>query len=145
LLSLKDTLQARQAWAGLSAEQIKSYGGPTPQGAIDLAAAIGKTLEATWTIGETGVAGPSKAYAGNRNLDAGRLTRKGGRAVFDVSVSSPFSSYIFAGFVCFGVVGPVTKGIEFSTGESARDKNMILFAKRGLELLAECLDEADKK
>ncbi|KAI9024695.1 hypothetical protein DFJ74DRAFT_585959, partial [Hyaloraphidium curvatum] len=52
------TLQSRLAWGGWTEENVKNYKGPTADGAASLGRQVGKSLEATWTIAETGIAGP---------------------------------------------------------------------------------------
>ena len=104
--------EARQAWAGWTEENVKNYRGPTPEGATLMAAKVGETLQATWTIGETGIAGPT----GGKKLPPG--------------------------YCCFAIVGPVAKAIDFNSGIDDREKNMVVFTRKALELLGEALDEA---
>ena len=74
---------------------------------------IREALGTVWGLAETGASGPT----GNRYGD----------------------SY---GHACFAVSGPVEKVITLETGDSDREKNMWVFAKRALDLLIECLNES---
>ena len=74
---------------------------------------IRKSLGTDWALAETGASGPT----GNRYGDS-------------------------SGHACFAVSGPIEKVITLETGDTDREKNMWVFAKRGLDLLIECLNEA---
>ncbi len=76
--------------------------------------AVRELLGTTWGLGETGASGPT----GNRYGDA-------------------------AGHACIAVSGPVSRVITVETGDSDREANMWVFAKRALGLLEECLNEAE--
>jgi PncC family amidohydrolase len=65
---------------------------------------------ATWSIGETGAAGPT----GNRYGDP-------------------------AGHTCIALSGPVERAVTLRTGSADRRANMDAFAKRALELLLESI------
>ncbi|KAI9002996.1 hypothetical protein DFJ74DRAFT_695510 [Hyaloraphidium curvatum] len=112
------SLASRKAWVGWTDDDVKAYVGPTVDGARGIAKAAMEKLNATWGIGEAGVAGPAKQYkSGLRD----------------------------AGYACFSVVGPVEKGAEYESKVNDRAENMVLFAKRALELLDEALTAAPKK
>lgn len=107
-----------------------------------MATEVAKQLQnPTWSVGETGLAGP-----------VGYLIRCLGRfddgltfrtcVVFSFQTGGKAGSHLVPGYCCFAVVGPVNKAISYNSGIEDREKNMILFAKRALELLAEALDEA---
>lgn len=68
---------------------------------------------ATWSVGETGAAGPT----GNGYGDP-------------------------AGHTCIAVAGPVERAITLETGKADRRANMDAFAKRALELLLELIPSA---
>ncbi len=74
---------------------------------------IRRALGTDWALAETGASGPT----GNRYGDS-------------------------SGHACFAVSGPIEKVITLETGDTDREKNMWVFAKRGLDLLIECLNEA---
>ena len=75
-----------------------------------LANRIRQQLDATWSIGETGAAGPS----GNRYGDP-------------------------AGHTCIAVLGPRERVITLRTGLADRQQNMRAFAQRALELLEQTI------
>ncbi|PKB72173.1 MAG: damage-inducible protein [SAR202 cluster bacterium Io17-Chloro-G6] len=74
---------------------------------------IRDALGTVWGLAETGASGPT----GNRYGDS-------------------------SGHACLAVVGPVEKAITVETGDNDREKNMWVFAKAGLDLLIECLNES---
>ena len=74
---------------------------------------IRRALGTDWALAETGASGPT----GNRYGDS-------------------------SGHACFAASGMVEKVITLETGDTDRAKNMWVFAKRGLDLLIECLNEA---
>ena len=75
---------------------------------------IREALGTTWALSETGASGPT----GNRYGD----------------------NY---GHACIAVVGPVERAITLETGLPAREGNMWTFTKAALELLEECVREAN--
>ncbi len=74
---------------------------------------VREKLGTTWAVSETGASGPT----GNRYGDS-------------------------AGHACIAVSGPVEKVITVETGDSDREANMWVFAKAALDLLEECVREA---
>ena len=74
---------------------------------------IRKALGTDWALAETGASGPT----GNLYGDS-------------------------SGHACFAVSGPVEKAITLETGDTDSEKNMWVFARRGLDLLIECLNGA---
>ena len=74
---------------------------------------IRDALGTVWGLAETGASGPT----GNRYGDS-------------------------SGHACIAVVGPVERAITLETGDNDREKNMWVFAKAGLDLLIQCLNEA---
>ena len=74
---------------------------------------IRDALGTVWGLAETGASGPT----GNRYGDS-------------------------SGHACFAVVGLIEKVITVETGDTDREKNMWVFAKAGLDLLIECLNQS---
>ena len=74
---------------------------------------IRDAMGTVWGLAETGASGPT----GNRYGDS-------------------------SGHACFAVVGPIEKVITVETGDTDREKNMWVFAKAGLDLLIECLNQS---
>ncbi len=77
------------------------------------ARAVRESLGTTWALSETGASGPT----GNRYGD----------------------SY---GHACIAVAGPVERAITVETGDPDRGANMWVFAKAALDLLEQCVKEA---
>ena len=77
------------------------------------ARALLDTVGTTWALSETGASGPT----GNRYGDS-------------------------AGHACIAVSGPVERSITVETGDSSREANMWVFARRALDLLEQCVREA---
>jgi nicotinamide-nucleotide amidase len=101
---------ARSAFTGISLDEMKAQGirpASEPYAAL-LAARAGERLGTTWALAEAGAAGPS----GNRYGDP-------------------------AGHTCIAVVGPSKRTATLRTGSNDRRANMLAFAARALELLAE--------
>ncbi len=74
---------------------------------------VRESLGTTWALSETGASGPT----GNRYGD----------------------SY---GHACIAVAGPVERAITVETGDPDREANMWVFAKAALDLLEQCVKEA---
>ncbi|KAH8635397.1 hypothetical protein IG631_10798 [Alternaria alternata] len=94
-------------------DTIKSYSGPTPTIVSGLAEHTRKTLGSTYTVSESGTAGPTGGTTKNRT----------------------------PGYVALAVAREtgetVTKEVE--TGSSEREGNMVAFAVEGLKLLRDVL------
>ena len=75
---------------------------------------IRDSLETTWALSETGATGPT----GNSYGDD-------------------------AGHACIAVAGPVERVITLETGDADREANMWAFAHSALELLEQCVREAN--
>ncbi|KAF1963560.1 hypothetical protein CC80DRAFT_498718 [Byssothecium circinans] len=60
------TLESRIAFAGWTQDFIKSYSGPTPEIVAGLAEHTRKTLGSTYTVSESGTAGPTGGQTRNR-------------------------------------------------------------------------------
>jgi len=107
------TLPSRIQFAGWTEEDFKSYNGPTPKVVSGLAENIRGKLESTYTVSESGTAGPTGGTTPNRT----------------------------PGYVALAVAtekGTYTK--ELSTGLGGdREKNMIAFAVEALTLLRDVI------
>ena len=107
------TLESRIAYCGWTQDTIKSYSGPTPTIVSGLAEHTRKTLGSTYTVSESGTAGPTGGTTKNRT----------------------------PGYVALAVAREagetVTKEVE--TGSSEREGNMVAFAVEGLKLLRDVL------
>ena len=110
------TLGARRALLTLPDEAVKGIRSSTEAAALINARTIRERLGTTWAIGETGAAGPT----GNRYGDA-------------------------AGHTCVAVVGPVERARTIETRRSDREANMWAFTRAALDLLAECLADAEPR
>jgi nicotinamide mononucleotide (NMN) deamidase PncC len=92
---------------------LKSYSGPTPDVVSGLAEHTRKTLGSTYTVSESGTAGPTGGTTRNRT----------------------------PGYVALAVArvdgGTVTREVE--TGSSEREANMVRFAVEGLKLVRDVI------
>jgi PncC family amidohydrolase len=107
------TMTARTALLGIVEQDMAGFRASSEPYAALLAERVRERHETDWGLGETGAAGPT----GNRYGDP-------------------------AGHTCLAVAGPVTRTFTLETGSADRRANMVAFAKRGLELLAEAIDAA---
>ena len=107
------TMTARMALLGIVAEDVAGFNPSTEPYATLLAERVRERHDAVWGFGETGAAGPT----GNRYGDS-------------------------AGHTCIAVAGPISRVITLETGSPARLENMMAFAVRGLELIAEAVESA---
>ncbi|KAL6707815.1 hypothetical protein ACN47E_003715 [Coniothyrium glycines] len=106
------TLESRIAFAGWTQANIQDYKGPTPGIVSGLAEHTRKTLGSTYTISESGTAGPTGGQTRNRT----------------------------PGYVALAVAGEkgtVTREVE--TGSSEREANMVHFAVEGLKLVRDVI------
>ncbi|KAJ4375241.1 hypothetical protein N0V83_002327 [Neocucurbitaria cava] len=112
------TLESRIAFAGWTPEHIKDYKGPTPEIVSGLAEHTRKTLGSTYTVSESGTAGPTGGQTRNRT----------------------------PGYVALAVAsekgGVVTREVE--TGSSDREANMVRFAVEGLKLVRDVIKGEEK-
>lgn len=99
------TKDARRGLLRLSAAQSRQRGS-TEDYALLTARTIRTRLGSTWSLSETGAAGPD----GNRYGDD-------------------------SGHACFAISGPIERCYTIETGEDDREANMWAFAKAGLDLL----------
>lgn len=104
------TRDARNLLLEISAAQLENVRPSTEPYALLLAQAVRSRLGSTWSIGETGAAGPS----GNRYGDP-------------------------AGHACLAVVGPSERSLTVETGSTGRLANMEVFASTALDLLVQLL------
>jgi PncC family amidohydrolase len=107
------TPAARSALLGIAKEDMAGMRSASEPFAQLLAARVRAKLGATWGLAETGAAGPT----GNRYGDA-------------------------PGHACIAVSGPLDAVITLETASAEREANMRRFARRALELLADCLRRA---
>jgi PncC family amidohydrolase len=106
------TLESRIAYAGWTEASIKDYKGPTPEIVSGLAEHTRKTLGSTYTVSESGTAGPTGGTTRNRT----------------------------PGYVALAVAsekGTVTREVE--TGSQDREENMVSFAVEGLKLVRDAI------
>ena len=107
------TAAARSALVGISPADMAGLRASTEPYAAVLARRIRDTHGATWSLAETGAAGPT----GNRYGDA-------------------------AGHTCIAVAGPIERTFTLETASGDRRANMRTFAARALELFADAVAAA---
>ncbi|KAH7119026.1 competence/damage-inducible protein-like protein cinA [Dendryphion nanum] len=108
------TLESRIAFAGWTPEHLKTYKGPTPDIVAGLAEHTRKTLGSTYTVSESGTAGPTGGTTPNRT----------------------------PGYVALAVAveGKETVKSEVDTGLGGdREGNMVRFAVEGLKLVRDTI------
>ncbi|KAI2824360.1 hypothetical protein CBS115989_771 [Aspergillus niger] len=106
------TLDSRIAYTGWTPQHWENYSGPTPEIVAGIAENVRGTLKSTYTVCESGTAGPT-----------GGTTRNRTPGYVALAVSTPS--------------GTVTREVE--TGTAEREKNMVLFAGEGLKLVRDLL------
>ncbi len=106
------TAEARKALLDLDLDDHPGVRSASEPYAALLAYTTRRTLGTTWSLAETGAAGP----AGNRYGDA-------------------------PGHTCIAVSGPALKVITLETEDTDRAANMQRFTEAALDLLASCLRE----
>ncbi|PIG82886.1 MOSC domain protein [Aspergillus arachidicola] len=106
------TLESRIAFAGWTPAHLENYNGPTPAIVAQMADHVRHTLGSTYTVSESGTAGPTGGTA--RNRTPGYVA---------VAVSTAHGTY--------------TREVE--TGSDDRQKNMVTFAEESLKLLRDVL------
>ncbi|KAJ9659013.1 hypothetical protein H2201_007535 [Coniosporium apollinis] len=107
------TLESRIAFAGWTQESITNYKGPTPDIVAGLADNVRKTLNSTYTVAESGTAGPTGGQTRNRT----------------------------PGYVALAVSsegGTVTREVETGLGGD-REANMVRFAVEALTLVRDVI------
>ncbi|KAL9096486.1 MAG: hypothetical protein Q9165_001483 [Trypethelium subeluteriae] len=103
------TLESRLAFAGWTPQTISSYAGPTPGIVSGLATHVRSTLQSTYTVSESGTAGPTGGQTRNR---------KPGYVALAVA----------------GEAGVATREVETGLGGD-RVANMVRFAVEALSLV----------
>ncbi|KAF2711575.1 putative competence/damage-inducible protein CinA [Pleomassaria siparia CBS 279.74] len=111
------TLESRIAYAGWTDAHITNYAGPTPEIVAGLAEHTRKTLGSTYTVSESGTAGPANPKrSGHKNGAPGyvalAVARDGGESV--------------------------TREVETGLGND-REGNMVAFAVEGLKLVRDVI------
>ncbi|KAF7594308.1 hypothetical protein BBP40_009708 [Aspergillus hancockii] len=106
------TLESRIAYAGWTLANLENYNGPTPAIVAQMADHVRHTLGSTYTVSESGTAGPT-----------GGTTRNRTPGYVAVAVSTAHGTY----------------SREVETGSDDRAKNMVAFAEEGLKLLRDVL------
>ncbi|KAI9678514.1 MAG: hypothetical protein M1822_007457 [Bathelium mastoideum] len=112
------TLESRIAFAGWTPQTISSYAGPTPAIVTGLATHVRSTLQSTYTVSESGTAGPTGGQTRNRK----------------------------PGYVALAVAGEsgvATKEVETGLGGD-RVGNMVRFAVEALGLVRDVLNGSAK-
>lgn len=104
------TLDSRVALAGVPREEYANYRGTTPELLLSLTEATRTRLEATWCLGESGLAGPTGSRFG---APAGRTT--------------------------VAVTGPVRRAEVFETGDDDREANMVAFTTIALRFFLDAI------
>ena len=107
------TIDSRVALAGMSRDLYTNYQGTTPEMLAALAEAMRVRLNATWAIGEAGLAGPTSGRSG---APPGRTT--------------------------IAVAGPLPRTTRIETGLADRGENMAAFTTHTLRFLRDTLIEA---
>jgi len=107
------TPRARAALLGITNEELSGMRSASEPYARLLAQCVRAKLGASWGVAETGASGPT----GNRYGDA-------------------------PGHACLAISGPIDAVITLETGEADREANMRAFARRAIELLQACLQQA---
>ena len=107
------TRDSQKGFLHVPDEAMEGIRASTEAYALLNARALLDTVGTTWALSETGASGPT----GNRYGDS-------------------------AGHACIAVSGPVERSITVETGDSNREANMWVFARRALDLLEQCVREA---
>lgn len=110
------TLESRLEFAGWTSENLKDYKGPTTEIVAGMADHTRRKLGSTYTVSESGTAGPTGGTTRNRT----------------------------PGYVALAVAtaqGSVTR--EFETGSNNRAENMVAFAREALKLLRDVLSQVE--
>ncbi|KAE8379505.1 competence/damage-inducible protein CinA [Aspergillus bertholletiae] len=106
------TLESRIAFAGWTPAHLENYNGPTPTIVAQMADHVRHTLGSTYTVSESGTAGPT-----------GGTTRNRTPGYVAVAVSTAHGTY--------------TR--EVDTSRDDREMNMVTFAEESLKLLRDVL------
>src|SRR5213594_283841 len=109
------TQAARRALLRVPDESVRGIRASTEAYALLKARRVRELLGTTWGLSETGASGPT----GNRYGDA-------------------------AGHACIAVAGPVERAITVETGRGDREENMWTFTRAALDLLEQCVKQANR-
>jgi nicotinamide mononucleotide (NMN) deamidase PncC len=104
------TRQSRAALLGVTEAELTGITPSTEPYAMLFARKIRGQLTTSWSVGETGTAGPTGSRYGHA-----------------------------PGHSCIAICGRVERSITLETGKSDRFENMLLFADAALDLLEKCL------
>jgi nicotinamide mononucleotide (NMN) deamidase PncC len=104
------TLESRRTLLGIPDEAVKGIRGSTEAYALLAARTVRERLQTSWGLAESGASGPS----GNRYGDP-------------------------PGHACVAVSGAAERALTIETGGADRGENMVVFAERALQLLAETI------
>lgn len=127
------TLESRTAYAGWTQEMTDDYRGPTTDVVSFLARNVRTTLASTYTICESGTAGPTGGSTRNR-------TPYGHDSLMSDAANS------FRGYVALAVASEDNVHVtELETGHADREGNMVEFAHGALQLLLSVIRNADQK
>ncbi|KAF2268490.1 putative competence/damage-inducible CinA family protein [Lojkania enalia] len=112
------TLESRIAFAGWTNTNLQNYTGPTPDIVAGLAEHTRNSLQSTYTVSESGTAGPTGGTTRNRT----------------------------PGYVALAVAsekGTVTREVDTELGGN-REANMVRFAEEALKLLRDVIKSREK-
>ena len=133
------TLESRIAFAGWTPAHIENYKGPTPQIVTGLADHVRGTLGSTYTVCESGTAGPTGGSTRNRTPYAFFLFPF---LFFPLSIRVRcIVADNIRGYVALAVSTPNgTYTREIETGSGDRERNMEEFAGEALRLVVDVLE-----
>jgi PncC family amidohydrolase len=106
------TLNSRVQLAGVDPRTLENYQGTTPDMVLDLAEKMRDRLGSTWSIAESGLAGPT----GGRSGAAPGLTR-------------------------ISIAGPLSRVEVYETGSADREANMVEFTTLALLLFRDVIKD----
>jgi len=109
------TLESRKAYGGWTEAHVANYNGPSPKIVEGLADEVRKTLGSTYTVSESGTAGPTGSGK-TKNRQPGYVA---------VAVSTASGTY--------------SRDLDTGVGTD-REKNMIAFAVEALKLVKEVIN-----
>ncbi|OKL60460.1 hypothetical protein UA08_04421 [Talaromyces atroroseus] len=135
------TLESRLAFADWTPEHITQYRGPTAQIVADLAVSTRSKLLSTYTVSESGTAGPGGGRAGRTPYEYAFLSFFLHTSM-DVSGCAILTEDLYRGVAFIAVAAPdgktYTREIDTGFGDE-REKNMLGFAAEGLKLLRDVI------
>lgn len=127
------TLESRVAYAGWALEDIQQYSGPTPGVVAGLADHVRGTLQSTYTLCESGTAGPTGGDTRNRTPYVLWSSHNWSRGLGLISDDR--------GYVALAVSTPRgTFTREVQTGIRDRSRNMVIFAEEALRFVYEVVE-----